>query len=82
MEQSDKDQLHNLVQQKAVELSEHFDSVQVFVTLHRGGEEVTLALDAGKGNFYARLGQVNEWLRIQDQYQRHEAIRRDNQDRD
>lgn len=29
------------------------------------------------GNFYAQLGQIREWLGIQDQYQREHAKRKD-----
>jgi hypothetical protein len=60
-------------------LAEHFDSVQVFVTVHNGGKEATRALESGSGNFYARLGQVREWVAIQDQYQRNWAIKKDNE---
>ncbi len=62
--------LQKLVDAKAAELSEHFDSVRVMVTLHAGGDSVTASYEAGRGNFYAQLGQVREWLQIQDQYQR------------
>lgn len=41
-------------------LSEHFDSVSIFVNRHEG--DGTEHLSAGRGNFYARIGQVKEWL--------------------
>ena len=47
--------------QKAVqELGEHFDSVRVFCTIQREGK--TSAFDRGCGNFYAQLGQAQEFL--------------------
>lgn len=56
---------------------EHFDSVRIFVTRHSGESANTAAYETGGGNFYAQLGQVREWLAIQDQYQRNWAIRKD-----
>jgi len=58
-------------------LLEHFDSVQVFVTRHAGERDVTASYETGGGNFYARLGQVHEWIMIQDQYSRQHAKRKD-----
>jgi len=56
---------------------ERFDSVQIFVTRHSGEADNTAAYETGGGNFYARLGQISEWLAIQDQYQRQHAVRQD-----
>lgn len=58
-------------------LLEHFDSVQIFVTRHNGGGDTTQSYETGGGNFYARLGQVHEWMTIMDQYARSHAIRKD-----
>lgn len=60
----------------AKELGEHCDSVRLFVTIptERG---ISVAMDSGCGNIYAQLGQVREWLCIQNQYQRNWAIRND-----
>lgn len=77
MNKDQQEQTKKLVDKFASEMAEHFDSVQVFVTLHEGGEENTSSYETGRGNFYARLGQIKEWVEIQDQYQRNEAIRRD-----
>ena len=38
----------------------HFDAVQVFVTRQDG--DVTIYAGRGKGNYYARLGMIHEWL--------------------
>lgn len=58
-------------------LMEHFDSVRIFVTKHSGNQENTASFETGGGNFYAQLGQVKEWISIQDQYQRNYAIKKD-----
>ena len=48
------------VEAAMAQLSKHFDSVQVFVTRQEGQQ--TLAFSDGVGNWYARYGQVGEWL--------------------
>lgn len=60
-------------------LMEHFDSVRIFVTRHDGSEANTACYETGGGNFYAQLGQVTEWLAIQDQFQREHAKKKANQ---
>jgi uncharacterized alpha/beta hydrolase family protein len=79
MTPQEKGQWEEMVQKKASELAEHFDSVQLFVTGHRGGEETTFSYEYGKGNFYARMGQINEWMTIQTPYAVQHAIRKDAQ---
>jgi len=59
-----------LVDRHAYELAEHFDSVRIFVTRHHGGKEDTASYSTGRGNFYASLGLVHEWVAMQDQIQR------------
>jgi hypothetical protein len=51
-------------------LGEHFDTVQVFVTRH--GPDGTGNAGFGEGSWYARYGQVREWLIRED-----EKIRRE-----
>lgn len=72
-------ELKVLVDKACDGLIEHCDTVQIFITKHAGDEQNTLSYEHGRGNFYARFGYVHEWLSIQDQYQRNEAIRRDKQ---
>lgn len=44
-------------------LGEHFDTVQIFTTRHEEGElNGTVQIAMGAGNWYARYGQVIEWL--------------------
>ena len=79
--EADLKALKELVDRHAHQLAEHFDSVQIFVTRQHGEVASTGSYETGVGNFYARFGQVREWLIIQEQYQRNEAIRRDARDR-
>lgn len=46
-------------------LSEHFDSVQIFATLHKGNEG-TWQATVGAGNYFARRDQVRYWLKQED----------------
>lgn len=47
-------------------LGEHFDSVQIFVTLHERSEG-TLNYAKGVGSWFSRYGQVREWLIKEDE---------------
>jgi hypothetical protein len=60
----------------AADLMEHCQSVRIFVTFEKDSHE-TGSYETGLGNFYAQLGQVVEWMAIQDQYQRNYADRKD-----
>lgn len=75
----DKDQRRALLKKHVQELGEHFDSVRIFAT-HTDDNHETAAMDDGRGNLYAQLGQIWEWLTIQEQYQRNWAIRQDQKD--
>lgn len=59
-------------------LSEHFDSVQLFVSSHRG-EDGTARIDKGRGNWFTRFGQVHEWIERQQEITRLKA-RKDYED--
>ena len=59
-----KDRDEKMVERCCAQLMEHFDSVQIFVTRHEG--DITMSGATGHGNFYARYGQVQEWLCRQD----------------
>lgn len=41
-------------------LAEHFDVAQIFVQIHRGGDE-THGFEGGFGNFFARQMQIDRW---------------------
>jgi hypothetical protein len=76
---NEKDQIRQMVQEAVKTLSEHCDSVRIFVTKHAcdGETDTTSSIDNGAGNLMAQMGQVQEWLCIQQQYQRNWAIRKD-----
>lgn len=66
MNSKDKDEA--LVDKVVEQLGEHFDTVQIFVTCHESGEEGgTVSCINGSGNYYARVGLVNEWLTKEDE---------------
>jgi hypothetical protein len=47
----------------ANQLAEHFDSVQIFATRHEAGtEDGTVTVNHGTGNWFARYGQIVEWV--------------------
>lgn len=58
----EKDEDIALVRRAISQLIEHFDAVQIFVSRHDGGEEETMAIHLGEGNWYARFGQVMDWM--------------------
>lgn len=43
-------------------LMEHYDSVQIFVTRYAGAQTGTYRGVCGSGNYYARRGQIQEWI--------------------
>lgn len=49
-----------LVESLAARIAEHFDSVRIFASRTDG--TVTKAFTTGRGNFYAQIGQVEEWV--------------------
>lgn len=52
-----------MVKKAAEHLAEHFDSVQVFVTRQEEGSTFHVAM--GAGNYFARVGQVREWISME-----------------
>ena len=56
-----------------MELGEHWDTVQIFCTRHEAGEHAgTVHRAQGIGNYYARYGQVKQWVDLQDEGTRRE----------
>lgn len=52
-------------------LSEHFDSVRILCTKHENGQTKNYTI--GAGNWYAQIGQVREWVTIDDERVRDHA---------
>lgn len=61
-ESAERERLLELVKFHTRELMKHFDSVQFFGTLIDPNDGATDAIDHGAGNWYARYGQVVDWL--------------------
>jgi len=57
----------------AESLGEHFDTVHIFVTRYESQNEGTTNIHRGIGNFYARYGQIKEWLTREEEQARIEA---------
>jgi len=53
------------IKRVAEALGEHFDVVQIFV--QTDSPETTIPYQAGYGNMYARVGQIERWLEVFDQ---------------
>lgn len=59
-------QITELVAKLASELGEHVDSVRIFVTARNESDaDAWIAYSEGRGNIYAQIGQVGEWLERQ-----------------
>lgn len=52
-----------MVKAHCAQLAEHFETVEIFVTRHTGDEDGTIAANWGAGNWYARFGQIQTWVR-------------------
>lgn len=55
-------------------LAEHFDSVQILCTRNTGEKDGnTVNVSMGRGNWFARYGQIREWLTKQEEGARWQA---------
>lgn len=55
-----------LVKLHVSQLGEHFDNVQIFVNRHMPSElDGTRSFNYGSGNWFARYGQITEWLKYE-----------------
>ena len=70
MSETSKNSDEALVEKHTAELSEHFDSVIIFVT--RLEANATRCVVHGEGNYFARYGQVLDWIRREDERSRQE----------
>lgn len=60
---SDKDLEVELLKKHTEALGEHFDTVHIFATKYDAAvEEGTITYNYGSGNWYARYGQICEWM--------------------
>lgn len=57
-----------LVREAVQKISEHVDAVTVFVTKKReNGNDGTWRMAFGAGNYYARYGQIKQWVIFADE---------------
>lgn len=66
-----------LLDEHCAKLLEHFDVCRIFVSRNDGSRQVTVGNTTGGGNFYAQIGQVQEWIDAQRQFVKNKAIRED-----
>lgn len=70
----DMDNIEKLVREYASKLAEHCDSVRIFITKHGDGSaDDSISFSEGRGNFYSQIGQVKEWILMQDEYSKCKA---------
>lgn len=60
-----------IVEDCVARLREHFETVEIFVTTIR--EKRTRSLNSGAGNYYARIGQIKEWIIRDEEFVRNDA---------
>lgn len=56
-----------LVEKSVKNLMEHFDTVQVFCSAHRGDSEKTFSTTRCRGSWFTRFGQVKEWVLFEEE---------------
>lgn len=73
----DNDADSELLKQTSLKLGEQFDTIHIFATRHESGEKHgTLRFSEGVGNWYARYGQIRDWL-VREEETTREAVRRE-----
>lgn len=54
-----------IIRAHAIQLSEQFDSVQIICTRDNGPKNSTIHAAHGSGNWYARYGSVDAWMKAE-----------------
>lgn len=57
-----KDKEMEIVEKHVNQLAEHFDTVHIFATRQDSTEDGTVNISFGAGNWFARYGQIREFL--------------------
>ncbi len=73
-----RDEERDLIKKHCDQLMEHFESVQIFVTRNSPENSGTVHVGRGEGNYFARLGQIHQWLLKEEEGFR-EEIRKEEQ---
>ena len=72
-----------IVRRAVLSLGEHFDPVQIFVTRSEEcGKQLTTNINLGSGNWFARYGQVKEWVVKEEEASRIEIRRYEERERE
>lgn len=67
------EQIESFINHKLSEIMEVCDTCQISVTIQNKEDDTTMSLNTGRGNLYARIGSVQEWINRQDEYNRFNA---------
>lgn len=79
----DPEEVRQFIRKCVEMLGQKFDSVQIFASKHHKKTGKTFHAAAGLGNWYARYGQVTEWVNTNEQAAYEKATRdREDQDED
>lgn len=65
MTNEESDFLEEKIKDAISTLAEHFDTVQIFCSLTEADTKNTNSFQAGTGNWFARKGQIQEWVDYQ-----------------
>ena len=64
-----------LLERHVNQLAGHFDTVQILVTRVETSEDKTRGLTRGGGNWFARYGQMREWMLAEEARMKESAVR-------
>ena len=71
MSESSENAEMKLVDNHVNQLLEHFDTVQIFASRHAPTtHDGTVRMHSGAGNWFARYGQVRDWIVMQEERMR------------
>lgn len=77
MKENTQKAFHIQVAEKAAkELAEHFDTVQILVSVEHEDPSLLVTYRTGRGSILARVRQAGEWVEFQNEFLRHEAARK------
>lgn len=76
----DAEEVQQFVRKCVETLGKRFDCVQIFASKHGKASGKTFHVAAGLGNWYARYGQVTEWVNTNEQAAYEKATRERDED--
>ncbi len=74
-------ELVKMIDKHVNELAEHFDGVHIFVNRNEGHADQSRGINRGAGNWFARYGQIREWVVYEEQRIRECAKRSESQEK-